>query len=90
LRCRYDGLNGHPFRLVAAERLGAAQARRAARAMARIPLSHVDGGVVNCPMDDGSFELLALAYPGRPDIDLWIKLNGCTWVSNGYIAAGGL
>jgi len=90
LRCRYDGLNGHPFRLVAAERLSAAQARRAARSMARIPLSHVDGGVVNCPMDDGSFELLALAYPGRPDIDLWIKLNGCAGVSNGYITAGGL
>ncbi len=58
--------------------------------MARMPLSHPDGEVVNCPMDDGSAEVLALAYPGRPDVDLWIKLNGCGGVSNGYITAGGL
>jgi hypothetical protein len=58
--------------------------------MARLPLSHTDGAVVHCPMDDGSAEILALAYPGRPDVDLWIKLNGGASVSNGYIAAGGL
>jgi hypothetical protein len=90
LRCRYDGLNGHPWQLVTAIRLGAQEARRAARSMARIPLSHPDGAVVHCPMDDGSAEVLALAYPGRPDVDLWIKLNGCRGVSNGYITAGGM
>ncbi len=90
LRCRYDGLNGHPWHLVAARRLTALAARQAARSMARMPLSHPDGEVVNCPMDDGSAEVLALAYPGRPDVDLWIKLNGCGGVSNGYITAGGL
>jgi hypothetical protein len=47
------------------------------------------GGVVNCPADDGSAEVLALAYPGRPGVDLWISLNGCGGVSNGYIDAGG-
>ena len=26
-----------------------------------------------------------LKYPGRPDVDVWIKLNGCGGVSNGYI-----
>jgi hypothetical protein len=90
LRCRYDGLNGHPWHLVAARRLTAPAARQAARPMARLPLSHPDGEVVNCPMDDGSAEVLALAYPGRPGVDLWIKLNGCGGVSNGYITAGGL
>jgi hypothetical protein len=89
LRCRYDGMNGHPWHLVAATRLAAAAARRVARSMARIPLSHTDGGVVNCPMDDGSAEVLALAYPGRPDVDLWIKLNGCGGIWNGYISVGG-
>ena len=89
LRCRYDGLNGHPWHLVAARRLTALAAGQAARSMARIPLSHPDGHVVNCPMDDGSAEVLALAYPGRPDVDLWIKLNGCGGVSNGYISAAG-
>jgi hypothetical protein len=38
-------------------------------------------------MDDGSAEVLALAYPGRPDVDLWVTLNGCRDVSNGYILA---
>jgi hypothetical protein len=88
LRCRYDGLNGHPWHLVAATRLTARAARQAAKSMNAIPLSHTDGGMVNCPMDDGSAELLALSYPGRPDVDLWVHLNGCGGVSNGYISAG--
>ncbi len=90
LRCRYDGLNGHPWHLVAAQPLSAHAAGQAARSIARLPLSHPDGGSVSCPMDDGSAAVLALAYPGRPDIDLWIKLNGCGGVSNGYIMAGGV
>jgi hypothetical protein len=90
LRCRYDGLNGHPWHLVSSRQLTALAARRAARSMARIPLSHVDGGEVSCPMDDRSAEVLALAYPGRADVDLWIKLNGCGGVSNGYIFVNGL
>jgi hypothetical protein len=89
LRCRYDGLNGHPWRLVATQRLTAPAARQAARSMAARPLSHADGGAVNCPADDGSAEVLALAYPGQPDVDLWIKLGGCGGVSNGYITTGG-
>lgn len=87
LRCQYDGSNGHPWQLVAAQRLTGPAARQAAASIARIPLSHTDGGVVNCPMDDGSAEALALAYPGLPDVDLWITLNGCAGVSNGYITA---
>ncbi|HEY6501888.1 MAG TPA: hypothetical protein VIZ20_20845, partial [Streptosporangiaceae bacterium] len=89
LRCRYDGLNGHPWRLVATQRLTAPAARQAARSMAGRPLSHTDGGAVNCPADDGSAEVLALAYFGHPGIDLWIKLNGCSGVSNGHITTGG-
>src|SRR5262245_21861900 len=57
LRCRYNGLNGHPWHLVAARRLTASAARHAASSMARLPLSHPDGEVVNCPMDDGSAEV---------------------------------
>jgi hypothetical protein len=66
LRCRYNGLNGHRWHLVATRRLTAPAARQAATSMARRPLSHTDGGAVNCPADDGSAEVLALAYPGRP------------------------
>jgi hypothetical protein len=88
LLCRYDGRNGRPWRLVRAGRLTAAAAWAAAAPMTRLPLSHPDGAMISCPMDDGSAEVLALAYPGGPDIDLWITLNGCRTVSNGYISAG--
>jgi hypothetical protein len=90
LRCRYDGMNGHAWQLVNAQRLTATAARQAARSMARLALSHADGGVTSCPMDDESAEVLALAYPGRPDVDLWVKLNGCGGVSNGHVTAGGV
>jgi len=89
LRCRYDGLNGHPWHLVKATRLTARAARGAASAMTRIPLGHVDGEWMSCPSSDGSATVLVLAYPGHPDVDLWIRLGGCGGVSNGYIVAGG-
>jgi len=89
LRCRYDGLNGHPWQLAATTKLTARTARRAARTITAIRLSHPDGETEYCPFGDDSAEILALAYPGRPDVDLWIYLNGCGGVSNGYIMAGG-
>ncbi len=42
-----------------------------------------------CPMDDGAAALLAFTYPGRPDVDLWVQLSGCTMVGNGYILGAG-
>jgi hypothetical protein len=33
--------------------------------------------------------VLTLAYPSRPDVDLWITQDGCGGVSNGYITTGG-
>jgi hypothetical protein len=74
---------------VTATKLASAAARQTAASMANLPLSHVDGGVMSCPMDDGSAEIVALTYPGLPDIDLRVKLNGCGGVSNGYITAAG-
>lgn len=88
LECRYYGLNGPAWRLRSTTRLNAAAAARVARSMARIPLSHPGGAVLNCPLDDDSAEVIALSYPGRPDVDLWISLTGCGGVSNGYILAG--
>ena len=89
LRCRYAGGNGHPsWHLVAATRLAGPAARQAAGPMARLRLSHADPAVARClPPADGSAEVLALAYPGRPDVDLF-QLAGCGGVSNGYISAG--
>jgi hypothetical protein len=85
LECRYYGLNGRPFRLRSQTRLTAAAAGEVARTMQRLPLGHTVGGIVNCPMDDGSAEIIALSYAGRPAVDLWVKLNGCQYVANGFI-----
>lgn len=88
LECYYFGLNTRPFQLRQQVRLDAAQARRVAASMARVPLSYEIGAVVSCPMDDESAEVIALSYPHRPDVDLWVALNGCGGVSNGYITSG--
>ena len=89
LRCQYAGGNGHPsWHLVTATRLAGPAARQAAASMARLRLSHADPAVVRCvPPADGSAEALVLAYPGRPDVDLFMP-NGCGGVSNSYISAG--
>jgi hypothetical protein len=90
LECRYYGGNGPAYRLRSATRLDAAQARRLAAAMTAMPLSHLVGAVTSCPSDDGTAEVVALSYPGRPDVDLWVKGNGCIFVSNGYIRTAGI
>jgi hypothetical protein len=89
LECRYNGLNGPAFRLHSVTRLDAAQARRLAAVMTARPLSHADGGVSSCGLDDETTEVIALSYPHRADVDLWDKVNGCPFVSNGYILAAG-
>ncbi len=88
IECFYQGLNGHPFTLRKQVVLGPAAARSVSAAIAILPLSHVIGGMLNCPMDDESMEIVALSYRGRPDVDLWKKLNGCVTVANGYIETG--
>jgi hypothetical protein len=40
-------------------------------------------------MDDGAVAVLAFSYPGRPDVDLWVELRGCTHVGNGYVLGAG-
>ena len=98
LECRYNGIDGssgyngrggRAWQLRRATVLTAARARRLASSMARLPLSHVDGGVTACPLDNGSAEVIALSYPGRPDVDLWLTLTGCGGIANGHIMAGG-
>jgi hypothetical protein len=48
---------------------------------------HAPGEFFGCPFDDGAAEVIALSYPGRADIDLWVALTGCAFVSNGFIRA---
>jgi hypothetical protein len=85
LVCRYDGMNGHPFLLRHQARLDRSAAGRLAEPASELPLSHADGGVTSCPMDDGMAAIVALSYDGQPDADLMVKLDGCVRVSNGYI-----
>ena len=86
LECRYYGMNGHPWQLRAQTRLTAAAASRLANSIQRVSLSHPVGGITSCPMDDGSAEIIALSYAGRPTVDLWVTLNGCRSIANGFIA----
>ena len=67
LECRFYGNNGRSFGLHSHTSLTAAAASQVAGTMLRLPLSHPDGGdTVSCPEDDGTIEIIALSYPGRP------------------------
>jgi hypothetical protein len=92
LICQYGGLNATPRGgLAATATLTAAAARRLAIEAGGRSLAHSGGGVTSCPMDDGGVDVLALAFPGRSDVDLWISATGCEFISNGSIrGAGGL
>jgi hypothetical protein len=89
LRCLYFGLTGHhPFRLRQQQRLDASGARTLAASILAKPVRHPIRAQYMCPTDDGSAELVVLAYPGRPDADIWVRLNGCGSVTNGYLVGG--
>jgi hypothetical protein len=88
LICEYGGGNIKPvFSLGRSTPLRAAAAVALAKEVRRLPLAHTEVVEVSCPMDDGSIDLVALSYPGRPDVDLWAAANGCATVSNGTIVA---
>jgi hypothetical protein len=88
--CEYDGGNRKPhFGLGRSARLGAADARTLARRFQRLQVPHVDGESISCPMDDGTGNLIVFRYPGRQDIDLLAKANGCETVTNGDIRVDG-
>ena len=87
LICVYYGMNGKPFSLVNQHRLSADDAAKLASVVRAMSLTHLDGGVTNCPMDDEAAAVIVLSYPNRPDAALWSKSNGCRAVTNGHIVA---
>ncbi len=99
LVCRYNGSDGPSGALPASQwqklahqvRLSATGADQLARTVAAAPISRteVPGSGTFCPMDDGAVALLAFSYRGRPDVDVWVQLGGCTLASNGYILGAG-
>jgi hypothetical protein len=87
LVCRYDGMNGRPFALTATSVLDAAAAGQVAQAAGRVRLAHVIATERHCPNGDEAVTVLALSYPGREDVDLWLARNGCQSLANGIITA---
>ena len=88
LVCSYSGLNGNRFALLSSRTLTATEAGQLGRLAHQVDLSHSDGAR-NCPLDDASAAVLVLDYPHRSAVDLWLRLRGCTTVSNGEVLAGG-
>ena len=89
LVCDYVPMIGHPYGLAQSRTLDAAEARAFSVKIRQLPLGHTDGQVLACPNDEGSVTVVALTYPDGGTIDLWMKSQGCTRVSNGYISASG-
>jgi hypothetical protein len=44
-------------------------------------------GTVSCPADLASASIIAFAYSGRADVDLWLSDSGCQTLDNGRIGA---
>jgi len=89
LRCAYEGVNGHPYQLKTTTVLSAVDAAAIATAAAQLPLSHVDGGIYNCPMIDGSAAVIVLVYPDGRNVNLWLNQPCSAAVANGYITVDG-
>jgi len=85
LLCQYKGLNGRAFSLSAHHRYGPRIANRLVHRLRSVSLAHADGVETSCPMDDGSADVAAFAFPGRPDVAIWIHATGCSADDNGVI-----
>lgn len=85
LLCSYTGLNGRAFSLSAHHRYGPRIANRLVYRLRSVSLAHPDGVQTSCPMDDGSAAVAAFAFPGRPDVAIWIHATGCRYDDNGVI-----
>jgi hypothetical protein len=48
-----------------------------------LPPDPFEGGVTNCPMDNGSKEAAIFGYRGEPPVTVSIRPTGCAFVSNG-------
>jgi hypothetical protein len=48
-----------------------------------------DSAVYSCPMDQGSTDLLAFAYPTGPAVTVSVAILGCRFMTNGARTVGG-
>ena len=86
LICVYGGAfnPGGPVKQIV---LNASQASRLAMAVRKVSLQPPPSGAVNCPEDTASFAIIALAFSGSPDEDLWWNSSGCQTLDNGTVGA---
>ena len=84
--CRYNGLNSTPPLSLARSVLVTAPATVAllVRELDELP-PFAPGGVLGCPMDDGSLVTVLLAYPAGRRAAVAIHLAGCLTVANGSV-----
>ncbi|MGH3471671.1 MAG: hypothetical protein ACRDPG_06465 [Nocardioidaceae bacterium] len=90
LICRYQSDLGSAGLLARQFSAGSKPASRLAAVVRKISLSHLDGAAMNCPADFGTAVVLAFAYTGRGDVDLWYSPTGCSRLANGHVVAGSL
>ena len=90
LVCRYAGANGKSFSLLASEPMTPASTAQLVAGVRAISFAHdASNPLHSCPMDDGAAAIIAFSFAGRPDVDLWVRTNGCSTTTNGWIVADG-
>ena len=92
LVCQFGGdhpLDADRFHLRRATTLGHERAADLAAAVRLLPLGHVVGGTMFCPVGLSSSAVIVFTYAGRDDVDLWLDPGGCSFVASGFVRAGG-
>jgi hypothetical protein len=80
--CDYAGFS---HRLTGRRVLDATAAERLAATARGLPLGHSSGGPRHCPIDSDTVAVIVFSYPGRADVDLWLRPTGCATAGNGHI-----
>lgn len=66
-------------------RLAGAEAKRVASDLDEISPYQLKGAI-NCPASSEQlFDVIALGYAGRSDVDVWFARSGCIYIDNGFI-----
>lgn len=94
LVCEYGHAAPHRFAPVVVHRLDAAEAAHQAAQLRALPLAHPPADDIQ-PHSCGQglsmptpTRIVVLAYPGRPDVDVWATTPcGGPWTANGWVGA---
>jgi hypothetical protein len=90
--CRYAGLNqkARPGTLEASRVVKGSTLSAFVRYLDQKSWQVIQKGVaINCPMSQGSTDLLDFVYPAGPDVIVSLAILGCPFASNGYLTVWG-